>query len=452
MASPNVETSLNAKMDRKTRALETCHQITTDTKPWVAASDSVKENEINDTGTDVYDPHHSRTLFVRFPYRIKDKLEVKLLHPGIEAVRFKPRIKRWCHIRFSSEELAKSALKELGKKEVKGGSLIVKETKKCKMNNCENESKKTPQLYKGALIGFKTLDKMEALISSTKVHKVGDKDVSVSYYKNYIHARDLLKQEQQEVNNHTEITKDVSHNSILTPVSSPETKVNSVRKQKTVLTSECPGKMVDTSLPQFKNEGNDRDSDDSGEDGRCNEDTEMDTQDCTACNGEGTDSSGSEDDSDDLSQYKPIKLEGKDAKNSDDVSQDNKSEMKCEVAETSEDDDDFSQYSAIKLEDERGNDDDFLQYKAIKLEDEVTNSSDDEDGDLLQYKAIELEGNITKTSGGGGDDNDEGEEHDDFSQYKAIELEDDISKSGDKDDDFSQYKPIELEEECTERS
>jgi hypothetical protein len=82
-------------MDRKVSTLDTCHQITSGTKPWVAAGDSVKENEINDTGTDVYDPHHRRTLFVRFPYRIKDKLEVKLLHPGIEAVRFKPRIKRY---------------------------------------------------------------------------------------------------------------------------------------------------------------------------------------------------------------------------------------------------------------------------------------------------------------------------------------------------------------------
>lgn len=286
---------------------------------------------------------------------------------------------------------------------------------------------------------------MEAIISSTKVHKVRGKDVSVSYSEAYVHAHDLLKQEQQEVNNHTEISEDVSHNSILTTVSSPEIKVNSVRKQKTVLTSECPGKMVDTSLPQFKNEGNDRDI---GEDDRCNEDTEMDTQDCTGANGEGTESGGSDDDSDDLSQYKPVKLEGKDTKSSDGFSQDNISEMKYEVTETSEDDgDDFSQYRAIKLEDKRGNDD-FLQYKAIKLEDEVTNTSDDEDGDLLRYKAIELEGNMTKTSGVGDDDDDE---DDDFSQYKAIELEDDISKTGDDDDDLSQYKPIELEDEVTER-
>lgn len=269
---------------------------------------------------------------------------------------------------------------------------------------------------------------MEAIISRTKVHKVRDKDVSVSY------VHDLLKQEQQEVNNHTEILKDVAHNSVLTTVSSPEIKVNSVRKQKTVLTSESPGKMVDTSLPQFKS-GDDRDSDDSGEDDRCNEDTKMDTQDCTGCNGEGTDSGGSDDD--DFSQYKPIKLEGKDTKNSDDFSQDNISEMKNEVTETSEDDgDDVLQYRAIKLEDKRGGDD-FLQYKAIKLEDEVT--SDDEDGDLLQYKAIELEGNLTKTSSVGDDDDD------DFSQYKAIELEDD------DDDHFSQYKPIELEDEVTEQ-
>jgi hypothetical protein len=94
-ASPNLQIPPNDKMDIKTRALEACHHITTGTKPWVLANDSVTANEINDTGTDVYDLHHSRTLFVRFPYRIKDKLEVKLLHPGIEAVRFKPRIKRY---------------------------------------------------------------------------------------------------------------------------------------------------------------------------------------------------------------------------------------------------------------------------------------------------------------------------------------------------------------------
>jgi hypothetical protein len=55
---------------------------------------------------------------------------------------------RWCHVRFSSEELARSALKELSNKEVKWGKLIVKQTKKYEMNNCENKSKKTPQLYK----------------------------------------------------------------------------------------------------------------------------------------------------------------------------------------------------------------------------------------------------------------------------------------------------------------
>jgi hypothetical protein len=93
--SPNLQISPNDTMDRKARMLEACHQITPGTKPCVVASDSVNANEINDTGTDVYDLHHSRTLFVRFPYRIKDKLEVKLLHPGIEAVRFKPRIKRY---------------------------------------------------------------------------------------------------------------------------------------------------------------------------------------------------------------------------------------------------------------------------------------------------------------------------------------------------------------------
>jgi RNA recognition motif-containing protein len=50
---------------------------------------------------------------------------------------------RWCYIRFKSEELAKSALKELNKKKVNGGKLIVTEMKKYKMSN-----KRTPQLYK----------------------------------------------------------------------------------------------------------------------------------------------------------------------------------------------------------------------------------------------------------------------------------------------------------------
>jgi hypothetical protein len=284
---------------------------------------------------------------------------------------------------------------------------------------------------------------MEAIISSIKTHKVRDRDVSVSYSKAYLYAHGLLKQEQQEVNNHTEISKNVSCNSVLTSLSSPEIKVNSVRKRKTLSTSKCLGKMVETNLSQFKNEGNDRDSDDSGEGDRCKEDMEMDTQDCTGCNGEGTDDGDSDDNTGDLSQYKPIQLEDKDTKNNDDFLQDNISEIKHEVTGTSEEDDgdDLSQYRAIKLEDEGGNDDDSLLYKAITLEDEVTNTSYDEEGDSLQYRAIELEGDITKTSGGGGggggDDDD-----DDFPQYKAIELE---------DDDFSQYKPIELEDEVTER-
>jgi hypothetical protein len=95
VASPDLQTSLNAKMGRKGRVFETCNQITPGTKPLVIAHDSVKANEINDNGTNVYGHQHSRTLFVQFPYRIKDKLEAKLLHPGIEAVRFNPHIKRY---------------------------------------------------------------------------------------------------------------------------------------------------------------------------------------------------------------------------------------------------------------------------------------------------------------------------------------------------------------------
>jgi hypothetical protein len=218
---------------------------------------------------------------------------------------------------------------------------------------------------------------VEAITSSTKLHKVQDKDVS--------------------------------------SVSSPESKVNSVRKQKTVLISKFPDKTVDI---------NDRG----------NEDMEMDTQNCS-------------DDSDDFSQYTPIKLGGKDTKNTDDFSQDHMSEIKYEGTETSGDDD-FSLYRAIELEDERGNDDDFSQYNAIKLEDEVTDSSSDESDDFLCYKAIELQGNSTKTSGGGDDDNDK---TDNFSQYRAIELEDDVSETDDEDDDLSHYKPIELEGEVTGR-
>jgi hypothetical protein len=94
-ASPDFQAPLNAKMNKTARVLETCHQITTGIKPWVVASDSVKANEINNTGTIVYDRDHSRTLFVQFPYGIIDKLEAKLLHPGIKAVRFNPDNKRY---------------------------------------------------------------------------------------------------------------------------------------------------------------------------------------------------------------------------------------------------------------------------------------------------------------------------------------------------------------------
>jgi hypothetical protein len=99
-ASPTFCASLNAKMSKKEKIVQTYHQTTTDTKPLVVADASLKENDISntETETEIYDPHHRRTLFVRFPHRIKDKLEVKLLYPGIEAVRFKPRIKRYCSI------------------------------------------------------------------------------------------------------------------------------------------------------------------------------------------------------------------------------------------------------------------------------------------------------------------------------------------------------------------
>jgi hypothetical protein len=278
---------------------------------------------------------------------------------------------------------------------------------------------------------------MEAIISSTKVRKIRGKDVLVSYCKPYIHALNLLKQEQQKINNHAELSKDISQNSILTSVSSPEIKVSSVRKQKSVPTSKY--------LPQFKTEGIGRDGDDIGEDERWNENMEMDTQDCTGGNDEGTDNSGSDDDSDDLSQYKPITLVGNYTKNSDDFSQDHINEIKYEGAETGEDDEVFSVYGAIELEDERGNDDDFSQYSAIKLENEVTDTSDDEGSDFLQYKAIELEGYSTKTGRTGEDD---GDENDNFSQYRAIELEEYIYKTDDEDD-LSQYKPIELEDGAT---
>jgi hypothetical protein len=94
--SPNFCAFQNAKMDKKAEVVPMYHQITTGTKPSVVANVTIKENDINtETETEIYDSHHCRTLFVRFPYRIKDKLEVKLLYPGIEAVRFKPRIKRY---------------------------------------------------------------------------------------------------------------------------------------------------------------------------------------------------------------------------------------------------------------------------------------------------------------------------------------------------------------------
>jgi hypothetical protein len=234
---------------------------------------------------------------------------------------------------------------------------------------------------------------MEAITSSTKGHKVQDKDVS--------------------------------------SVCPPKSKVNSVRKQKSVLISKFPDK---TAL--FKTEGTGRDND-----------MEMDTQNCSGCNGKGTDDGGS-DDSDDLSQYSPIKLGGKDTKNTDDCSQDHMSEIKYAGTETSGNDD-LSLYRAIELEDGRDNDDDFSQYSAIELEDEVTDTSSDESDDLLHYKAIELEGNSTKTTGGGGIDDDD--EIDSFSQFRAIELEDDISETGDEDDDLSHYKPIELEDKVTKR-
>jgi hypothetical protein len=99
-ASQNFYALHNAEMDKKAAVARTYHQITTGKKSSVGANVTIRENYINNTEieTEVYDPHHCRTLFVRFPYRIKDKLEVKLLYPGIEAVRFKPRIKRYCFV------------------------------------------------------------------------------------------------------------------------------------------------------------------------------------------------------------------------------------------------------------------------------------------------------------------------------------------------------------------
>ncbi|XP_021935489.1 uncharacterized protein LOC110837554 isoform X2 [Zootermopsis nevadensis] len=410
-----------AKMSRKTEVVHTYHQKT-GTKSSVVANVSVKESDNAETETKIYD-HQCRTLFVRFPRRVRDKLEVKLLHPGIEDVRFKPRIKRWCHIRFSSEEAAKCALNDLNRKRVRGGQLIVMETKKFKINSREEKSKKQQHLYKlyvknlpedvteseitsafpgcanvrmftpkkrGSLrarIGFKTLDEMEAIISSTNVHKVRDRSVSVFYSKSYLHAHDLLKQEQK-TNNLIRISKDVSPKSILTSNSLTKIKVSSARKQKTIVTSKRLGEMIETTLSQLKTEDN---GDDIEEDDRCKQGIEMDTQDNTEFN--------------------------------DDISDNS---------------DDFSQHKEIEL------DDNFSQYKAIKLEGEVIDGSGDSD-DFSKYKAIQLEDEVISNNKDGGDD-----DNGDFSHYKAIELEDEVTRSS--DDDFSKYKAIELEDEGTETS
>lgn len=233
---------------------------------------------------------------------------------------------------------------------------------------------------------------MEAIISSTNVHKVRDRSVSVFYSKSYLHAHDLLKQEQK-TNNLIRISKDVSPKSILTSNSLTKIKVSSARKQKTIVTSKRLGEMIETTLSQLKTEDN---GDDIEEDDRCKQGIEMDTQDNTEFNDDISDNS------DDFSQHKEIEL-----------------------------DDNFSQYKAIKLEGEvidgSGDSDDFSKYKAIQLEDEVISNNkdgdDDDNGDFSHYKAIELEDEVTRSS------------DDDFSKYKAIELEDEGTETSYDDGD-----------------
>jgi hypothetical protein len=230
---------------------------------------------------------------------------------------------------------------------------------------------------------------MEAIVSSTKVHKVRDRDVSVSYSKTYLQAHALLKQEQQKSNNRIEIPKDLPPKCVSTSAFPPKNEVSYTRKCKTSVTSEYLGKMIEASLSQFKTED---DGNDSGEDDRYKEGTEMDTQDSADFN----DDTG--DNSDDFSQYKAIKL-------------------KDEVTSDGGDSDDFSKYKEIQLDDEVNNStnddddsyDDFSKYKPIEMEGEETKSiEEDDDNDFSKYKEIELEDEATKTSCGGDDDDDDG--------------------------------------------
>jgi hypothetical protein len=80
-------------MNRKARVMETWDQRTPDAPPFKVPN--VKAVEICGFERGLNDRHHSYSLFVQFPYGIKDKLEAKLLHPGIEAVKLSPETKRY---------------------------------------------------------------------------------------------------------------------------------------------------------------------------------------------------------------------------------------------------------------------------------------------------------------------------------------------------------------------
>jgi hypothetical protein len=104
-ASPDLQALQNSKMDKNTRVIQTYHQIRAGTKPSIVSDVTLKKNDSNNTRAEIYDPHHCRTLFVRFPRRVKDKMEVKMLYPGIEAVRFKPRIKRYHFVVLNATQI-----------------------------------------------------------------------------------------------------------------------------------------------------------------------------------------------------------------------------------------------------------------------------------------------------------------------------------------------------------
>lgn len=191
---------------------------------------TMKEDKAN-IEKEAFDPCHKRTLFVRFPRPVKDKEKVKDLHPGIEAVRFKHRIKRWCHIRFETEEIARRAQKKLHKKKLEHGKLIVMETKKSAINkpltpkeklnphvfkifvnNLPDEATvkdielafpghKSIRLFKKnkkrkckmATVMFRTQNELEDIIKSKTPYKVCGTDVAVSYSKSYVTANSTMQ-------------------------------------------------------------------------------------------------------------------------------------------------------------------------------------------------------------------------------------------------------------------